>query len=105
MTILLTQSAPAYDIEGHSMFNEELGRTIARDRSHEADAFVRDAAALAREASAGRSSGFLVRVQRAVIRPWRREMATGADSGRTVGSAGSLDLIALRELVDGNPIR
>ena len=78
MTIVLTRSATVRDIEGHSF---------------------------AREASAGRSIGFLVRVQRAVIRPWRRELATGADPGRTVGSAGSLDLIALRELVDGNPIR
>jgi hypothetical protein len=104
MTIVLTRSATVRDIEGHALLIEELGRTLARDRTHEADTVVRHAA-LAREASAGRSSGFLVRVQRAVIRPWRRELATGADSGRTVGSAGSFDLTALRELVDGNPIR
>ena len=83
MTIVLTRSATVRDIEGHSLLIEELGRA----------------------ARAGHSSGFLVRVQRAVIRPWRRELATGADSGQTVGSAGSFDLVALRELVDGNPIR
>jgi hypothetical protein len=104
MTIVLTRSATVRDIEGHSLLIEELGQTISRDRAHEADAVARHAA-LARAASAGHSSGFLVQVQRAVIRPWRRELATGADSGRTVGSAGSFDLIALRELVDGNPIR
>ena len=104
MTIVLTRSATVRDIEGHSLLIEELGRTISRDRTHEADAVARHAA-LARAASAGHSSRFLVRVQRAVIRPWRRELATGADAGRTVGSAGSFDLIALRELVDGNPIR
>lgn len=78
MTIVLTRSATVRDIEEHSF---------------------------ARAASTGHSSGFLVRVQRAVIRPWRRELATGADAGQTAGSAGSLDLVALRELVDGNPIR
>jgi hypothetical protein len=78
MTIVLTRSATVRDIEEHSF---------------------------ARAASNGHSSGFLVRVQRAVIRPWRRELATGADAGQTAGSAGSLDLVALRELVDGNPIR
>ena len=104
MTILLSRSATVYDVEGTSMFNQELGRTIARDRSLETDSFDRDAA-LTRAANAGQRSGFVERIQRAVIRPWHRELTTGADSGQTAGLAGSFDPIALRELVDGNPIR
>jgi hypothetical protein len=103
MTILLTASVQMYDVDGHAMFNEELGRTIARDRAHETDTFVRDAA-LARDAGAGTRGAFLERISRSIVRPWRRHALIVEPSG-AFGPASAPDFVMLRDLVDGSPLR
>jgi len=103
MTILLTGSVQMDDVDGHSMFNEELGRTIARDRAHETDRFVRDAA-LARNAGGGSSGGFFERISRSVVRPWRRHSPLDEPS-LAIESAAAPDFVVLRDLVDGSPLR
>ena len=65
----VAEDAPAEiadDTEGHSLFNAEFDRTIAREHVREADRIARDGARVreAREGRKGNDGGFLKRFSR-----------------------------------------